>query len=257
MIRFLDEQGARARTQAARPRCWTAGVDGCRGGWLVLLAAYDEPAAHPLQAAMHVCATFAEVLALRPHPTAMAVDMPIGLLECAVPGGRECDRAARALLGRPRASSVFSPPARPALVNGGYADAMLRNGAGLSKQAYNILPRIREVDDAMTPALQRRVFETHPELVFARLAGHPMRHGKRTAAGASERLACLRPVWGGALPDAQRARAQLGRGKVALDDVLDACALAHAAWCIHRGDGRRYPELPACDTRGLRMEVWG
>jgi predicted RNase H-like nuclease len=246
-----------ARSQAVPPRYWTAGVDGCRGGWLVVLAAYDESAAQPLQGAMHVCARFAEVLALRPRPIAVAVDMPIGLLDCAVPGGRECDRAARGLLGRPRASSVFSPPARPALVNSGYADAMLHNGAGLSKQAYNILPQIREVDDAMTPALQRRVFETHPELVFARLAGHPMRHPKRTAGGAGERLACLQRVWGKALPDPSRTRAELGRSKVALHDVLDACVLAHAAWRIHCGDARRHPPIPARDTRGLRMEVWG
>jgi predicted RNase H-like nuclease len=225
---------------------------------MVVLAGYDERAGgQPLQGAVRLCATFAEVLALRPRPVAIAIDMPIGLLERAEPGGRACDRAARAALGRGRASSVFSPPARPALANQGYADAMRRNGAGLSKQAYNILPRIREVDEVMTPTLQRCVFETHPELVFARLAGCPLRHPKRTPAGVRERLACLRPVWGPALPRAAPVRAELGRAAVALDDVLDACALAHAAWCIRRGEARRFPAAPQRDARGLRMEVWG
>jgi predicted RNase H-like nuclease len=234
-----------------------AGVDGCRGGWLVVLAAFAHDSASPVAGAARLCRSFAEVLALRPRPVAMAIDMPIGLLERAEPGGRACDRAARAQLGLPRASSVFSPPARPALINAGYADAMRRNGAGLSKQAYNILPRIREVDEAITPALQRRAFETHPELVFARLAGHPLRHAKRTPAGFKERLACLRRAWGKALPDAEQVRAEVGRSAAALDDVLDACVLAHAAWCIHRGAARRLPEIPGRDARGLRMEVWG
>jgi predicted RNase H-like nuclease len=249
-------RAARVRA-SAQPPSWTAGVDGCRGGWLVLFAGFTADGRAPVAGAAHLCASFAEVLALIPRASAIALDMPVGLLERAVPGGRECDRAARAALGRPRASSVFSPPARAALVNHGYRDAMRRNGAGMSKQAYNILPRIREVDAAMTAELQRRVFETHPELVFARIAGRPMRHGKRTAAGARERMKCLRAAWGGALPDPASVRTALGRAAVALDDVLDAAALAHAAWCIGRGEARRLPALPPVDARGLRMEVWG
>lgn len=249
-------RAARARA-SAQSLTWTAGVDGCRGGWLVLLAGFTADGRAPVTADAHLCESFAQVLGLIPHASAIALDMPIGLLERAVPGGRECDRAARAVLGRPRASSVFSPPARSALVNDGYRDAMRRNGAGMSKQAYNILPRIREVDEAMSAALQRRVFEAHPELVFARIAGRPMRHAKRTAAGAQERMVCLRAAWGRALPDPVGVRTALGRAAVALDDVRDAAALAHAAWCIGRGEARRLPAMPPVDARGLRMEVWG
>ena len=249
----LRRRSARA---AISPTCWTAGVDGCRRGWLVVLAGFGPDGTRPVRG--HVCllATFAEVLALQPAPAAIAVDMPIGLLERAAPGGRDCDRAARALLGRARASSVFSPPARPALVNESYADAMARNGGGMSRQAYNILPRIREVDAAMTVLAQQRVFEAHPELVFARLAGKPLPHSKRSAAGVQVRLHCLRRAWGRALPDTEQVRTDLGRARVALDDVLDACALACAAHAIHRGDGHRVPDTPPHDARGLRMEIW-
>jgi predicted RNase H-like nuclease len=38
----------------------------------------------------------------------IAVDVPIGLLDAYEVGGRACDRAARKLLGVPRASSVFT-----------------------------------------------------------------------------------------------------------------------------------------------------
>jgi predicted RNase H-like nuclease len=236
---------------------WHAGVDGCRGGWVVVLAAYRGSANTPVAVHVRLCRTFAEVLTTDPRARIIALDMPIGLLDAATPGGRDCDRLARAVLGAPRAASVFTPPARPALSNDGYRDAMRRNGAGLSKQAYNILPRIREVDDVMSPALQARVFETHPELVFARIAGAPLRHAKRTEAGARERRRWLRHVWGALLPQAARVRERLGRAALAEDDVLDACALAYAAWCIASGHARRVPDAPPLDSRGLRMEVWG
>ena len=236
---------------------WTAGVDGCRAGWMVMLAGFRPSGGLPLQLAWQVCADFAEVLALRQRPVAIAVDMPIGLLERAAPGGRTCDREARAVLGRPRASSVFSPPARPALINHGYADAMARNGGGMSKEAYNILPKIRELDALMTPAMQERVFEAHPELVFSTLAGHPMRHNKKTPSGRRERLQCLWRAYGGNLCDPVRIRLELGAAKVALDDVIDACVLAHLARRIHSGRASRMPAGPAPrDARGLRMEIW-
>src|SRR5262245_14420927 len=69
-----------------------AGVDGCRAGWLVVLA-------HPLarDAQEHqvtLCARFEDVLALLPTSVVSAVDIPIGLLAEQQPGGRDCDRCA-------------------------------------------------------------------------------------------------------------------------------------------------------------------
>src|SRR5512145_3333118 len=159
-----------------------AGVDGCRAGWVVVLA-------HPLAYNAHahqvtICARFDEILALLPTSTVCAVDIPIGLLEERQPGGRDCDRCARRLLGR-RASSVFTPPIRPLLDTTHYDQV---RGHGLSIQAFNILPKIREVDRVMTPALQHRVYEAHPELAFQSLAGQPLQDRKKTVAGREARL---------------------------------------------------------------------
>ena len=41
----------------------------------------------------------------------------------------------------------------------------------------------------------------------------------------------------------------------ALDDLLDACALAWSARRITHGTARRVPDRPARDARGLRMEL--
>jgi predicted RNase H-like nuclease len=84
---------------------WIAGVDGCPDGWVVALEDLDSG---DLTSGWGV--TFALALALPQHPRVIAVDIPIGLLSAAQPGGRGCDREARKLLGK-RGSSVFS--ARP------------------------------------------------------------------------------------------------------------------------------------------------
>ncbi len=204
-----------------------------------------------------LCATFAEVLALPERPQSIAVDMPIGLLEQAAPGGRPCDREARAVLGRPRSSSVFSPPTRKALAARSYAEVATLNGAGMSKEAFNILPKIREVDALMDVQLQDTVVEAHPELAFTAFAGHPMRHSKRTPEGRRERLSLLRRVLGKACIDPVRVRVAHGLSRVSLDDVLDACALAVVADRCRRGLAQRLPQHePQRDARGLRMEIW-
>lgn len=238
---------------------WYAGVDGCRGGWLVILLGCRGAVVETVR--FRLVRHFSEIPALPEQPVRVAVDMPIGLPETAEAGGRACDRAARLLLGR-RRSSVFSPPARPALATASYAEAVLLqrraspSGPGLTRQAWNIGPRIREVDQCMSPALQARIVESHPELVFLSLAGEPMAHPKRSAAGREERLRLLIPRLGADLPDPEALRARYGKAQLAVDDVIDACALAIAAERIHLGLARRLPDTPVCDAKGLRMEIW-
>jgi len=231
-----------------------AGVDGCRVGWVVVVARLDAQYAEEHQ--VYLCARFADVLDLEPAPAVIAVDMPIGLLGAPQPGGRDCDRLARRLLGR-RASSVFTPPPRPLLDALCYAHVRRQ---GLSIQTFNIMPKIREVDRVMTPALQHRVYEAHPELAFRALAGHPMQYRKKTVAGREERVRVLEQA---PLPLFQGIRAAFAqilhsypRSQVAPDDILDAHVLVGTALRILQGQGRRLPCVPACDQQGLRMEIW-
>ncbi|MDP9152416.1 MAG: DUF429 domain-containing protein, partial [Myxococcota bacterium] len=116
-------------------------------------------------------------------------------------------------------------------------------------QAFGILRKLKEVDDAMTPALQGHVFEVHPELSFLAMSGHPAGHGKKRAAGRTERLALL--AAGGFSGVVARVAG------AAPDDVLDAVAACWTAERLHAGAALRLPSgPPPVDGRGLRMEIW-
>ena len=69
---------------------WLAGVDGCAGGWIAAFVRLEDR-----EMRVRIVARFADVLSAPEQPEIVAVDMPIGLLERAVPGGRICDREAR------------------------------------------------------------------------------------------------------------------------------------------------------------------
>src|SRR4051812_9727643 len=100
---------------------FVAGVDGCKGGWVVAILDVTSGAT-----TISVVTTFADVLAL-PQPAVIAVDIPVGLLHAAVGGGRDCERLARPLLGPRRCSSVFSAPVRSALAAQSFAAACQLN----------------------------------------------------------------------------------------------------------------------------------
>ncbi|MEA3026689.1 MAG: hypothetical protein QOF91_1974, partial [Alphaproteobacteria bacterium] len=150
---------------------WLAGVDGCAGGWIV---AFVRP--QSAEARLRIVPRFADVLSATERPAVVAVDMPIGLPERVGAGGRAAENGVRPLLGA-RQSSVFSVPSRAAIYAANYGEACRiaqttsEPPRKVSKQLFNIAPKIREVDEALRAASDaaERVFEVHPELAFWRL----------------------------------------------------------------------------------------
>ncbi len=216
------------------------GVDGCPGGWLG--ARVEDGAVEWL-----LLPTAAAVLAVR--SAAVGIDIPIGLPDA---GPRGCDLAARRLL-RPRGSVVFPAPVRSVLGVASYAEACRRSratqGIALSRQVFNLLEKIADVDAGMVPARQRTLVEVHPEASFALLTGRVLAP-KKTPTGRSERAAAL----AGWLPDVARSVAAAPR-PARPDDALDALA---AAWSARRwltGAAVVLPGSPERDARGLRMEI--
>ena len=132
------------------------------------------------------------------------------------------------------------------------------DGSGLSKQAWFILPKVAEVDSALTPDDQARVREVHPEVVFHRLAGGRLLPSKKTVQGRSIRLDLLREA--GLDLDAGWDR-QFPRKEVQLDDLIDAAVCALAARRILSGEAQAlplngFPGASGRDGRGLAMEIW-
>ena len=186
------------------------------------------------------------------------VDIPIGLIEEGE-STRECDRAARGVLGS-RSRSVFTPPVREATRKRRYPAAKRVNerraDASLSKQAFAISDQIAAVDDLLrnVPEAAAAIRESHPEVCFRAFAGEPLEHSKRKAGGYAERIRTLAGYDPDAPPIVQNVAEATGGADVAVDDVLDAVVLAYTA-APGEGELRSLPADPPTDPKGLPMEI--
>jgi predicted RNase H-like nuclease len=185
------------------------------------------------------------------------VDMPIGLAERGV---RAADVAAKRVLGRWNAR-VFLTPARGVFACADYpaANALSREltGMGLSKQMWHIMPKIREVDDALRddPRLRGVMRECHPEICFWGLGGGVVGVNKKTPEGFAARLAVLERFVPGAADRVSDALRALPKGAAQADDVVDALVCAVTAAGVWDGSLRTLPESPERDGCGLAMEM--
>ena len=229
----------------AEPK-FVAGVDGCPGGWVCFLVD------------IHSMSTSVQVIDLpvwlRNRPPGLAcvgIDIPIGLLD----GPRACDIAARKLLGARRGSSVFPTPCRVAVRAGSYEKASAVNrsttGRSLSRQAWGIAPKIRQVDDAITSSCQQWAFEVHPEISFWNLNGkNPMKFKKKSKEGKAERLLLLRTPFPGIDLHLQTRPHHVGA-----DDLLDAAAAAWTALRYRAGNAESVCNAEH-DDKGLTATIY-
>jgi predicted RNase H-like nuclease len=229
---------------------WVAGADGYKSAWCVVLLDLETG-----EMRSRIVPAFANLLDLPERPIVVTVDIPIGLPEFTPPCGRACEREARRVLGR-RASSVFSAVGRVPLRTLSRLEAhqasKASGGIGIGAQAWDLAVKLREADEAMTPAAQETLCEVHPEVSFWAMNGFvPMSHNKKSTEGASERVDCV--VRGG-LP--REFVGRLPEFKVGRDDFLDACAALWTARRIAEGKACRLPRHVDLDARGLDMAIW-
>jgi predicted RNase H-like nuclease len=219
------------------------GVDGCPAGWVCFHVDLQSR-----RTETRVVSDISEVMTTLPRPRLVAIDIPIGL---PAKGSRACDIAVRKMLGKPRSNSVFPAPVRAVLNARNYEEAcalaLQAHGKSLSRQAFEIIRKIREVDELMTANLQTWVFEVHPEVSFWALNGkRSLNYGKLTREGRDERFALLLPHY----PQIEQHIAELKPKGVGGDDLLDAGA---AAWTAERVATGEVPRQ--FDSKGLRMEI--
>ncbi len=238
----------------ARQSKWVAGISGCKNGWLAVLLDVTGQNAPILQPLL----SFWDVLNVSEQPEKIAVDIPIGFPDSAAQGGRSCDRAVRKLLGS-RKSSVFSSPCRAALIKTKYEEAnhvnitSASNAPKLSREMFGLFTKIREIDTRITPKLQERVFETHPELAFAVIRNQkPCDYPKTTKDGIEERITELRSV---GFLDEFLEQDLPSNVKAVREDILNACACAWVAQRALLGAAQPHPQKAEKDRRGLQMVI--
>ena len=213
------------------------GVDACPGGWVaVTLAgagtragtrAGTGAAGAGAGAPPAVTVTVARTLDGLALDGVTGIDMPLGLLAT---GWRIADLLARRALGR-RGPCVFAIPPRPVWEQPAYANANQScrelTGHGMSIQAWGLRGKLLEADEFRRAAAAPPLYEVHPELSFAALAGGaPLADSKHTPSGLAIRRALLAEA-GIALPPRVPGAAE--------DDLLDAAAVAWSAGRVAAG----------------------
>jgi predicted RNase H-like nuclease len=197
------------------------GLDACAGGWVaVTLPTAGDPSA-PATASARMTPTL-DGLSLT---GVVGIDMPLGLL---ADGWRDADALARRALGR-RGVTVFAIPPRLVWEQPTYAEANRTcrqlTGKGLSAQTWGLRGKLLEAD-AYRRKSPSHLYEVHPELAFAALAGAPLQESKHTPPGLAVRRDLLNRA-GLILPAKLPGAAE--------NDLLDAVAVAWSARRIAAG----------------------
>ena len=248
-------KGSAAALRTTTPDGFTAyGVDGCRRGWFVVQLRPSGPPKHCVTESVSTVVTNAG------DADRVFIDIPIGLPHDS--RERACDKAARAALKRPRASSVFRAPVREVFAARDHRHAgdisAEATGKRITQQTWAIVPKIKEVDELLRRSAKARriVREVHPEVCFWGLAGRAMGLNKKTKGGFKERLTVLTRVWPCAEEFVDHVLRRTKRKDVARDDILDAVVAALVA-CQAENELRHFPCTRETDQFKLPMEmVW-
>lgn len=231
----------------------TLGIDGCRAGWIAI-SLDDENAGFWLLESNKELKQYLEDF------ERIFIDVPIGLTDEKYV--RECDEELRKVLGPDYQSSIFNPPIRPALHAPTYAEASMisyeTTGKKISIQAWNITPNIRIIDQYLQndEELRKKIFESHPELLFRILNGNnSILQKKATKKGLRHRLSLLKDQSKYADDFFRDIKEEYRRNQVDEDDIVDAMSLALFAKRSIEGEIKTLPDDPPADSTGLPMAI--
>jgi predicted RNase H-like nuclease len=221
------------------------GVDACRDGWACVDLTVDQPG-DVAGLTVRVVSSLEEGLAGAAPGQVVGIDMPLGLLDR---GWRVADQEARRRLGV-RRSSIFAIPPAEVWRQPDYQTALAvcrrLTGQGFSVQAWGLRAKLREAAEYRGRGALR-LYEVHPELSFAAMAGAPLAGPKSKPAGQALRRSVLLAA-GLAVPDDPRWR----RAAV---DLLDAAAVAWTARRIAAGQAVVLPDPPETGEDGREIAI--
>jgi len=230
----------------------TAGIDGCKLGWILI--SFDEGQEH-----YEVLSDQEELESVLGDYDRIFVDMPIGLQEDEYT--RTCDLELRKVLGSEYSSSVFSPPIRPALYAPTYAEANLTSfeytEKKLTLQSWNITPKIKMLDELLQKheGWGEKVLESHPEWLFQNLNDGMIFQKKNLKKGIRHRLELLIQENEWADEFFRVIKEEYRRADVGEDDIVDAMVLAYYANQSVAKGLRTIPNEPPKDSKGLPMAI--
>ena len=230
----------------------TAGIDGCKLGWILISFTEGEEKYQVLESNEDLKATFEEY-------DRVFIDMPIGLEDEEYT--RDCDRLLRKELGAEYAPSVFSPPIRPALDAPSYAEANMTSfewtEKKLSLQSWNITPKIKLIDSLLreNDDFKTTVLESHPELLFQKLNGGMIFQKKNLKKGIRHRLELLRNEEPIADDFFREIKEEYRRSDVGEDDIVDAMVLAYYAKQSEQKGIKTIPAEVEHDSEGLPKAI--
>ena len=228
---------------------YIAGIDGAKCGW-VCISAHINNLKNPKF-------FFAKTLTqlINDKIDLVLIDMPVGLDMFNKKGGRKVDQLARKKLIR-RKSSIFNAPSRLTLKANSYDEANKLNkkyGLGLSKQSWNLVPKIKELDLILKSKKKTKIYESHPELIFQEMNNGFLEFKKKEKRGIDERYKIL--INNGFESNFIKEFLQEKKRNYNSDDFLDACALFWSAKRTLKGKNFNIPLEPTIDSQGILMQM--
>ena len=224
------------------------GIDGSKSGWIGVKQHTKPESPHEI--------LFNNKLIdfLSPDIELIIIDMPVGLDKNIQQGGRLVDKEARKKLFK-RKSSVFNAPIRDVLKAKSYDEANTiskSKGLGISKQSWNLVAKINELDQILQIQTRPQIYESHPELCFQTMNDDELRFSKKEYLGIKERERIL--IKNGF--DRKFLNKNLKKNKnFNSDDFLDACALSWTAKRVINQQNLNLPKDPEKDELGIIMQM--
>ena len=226
-----------------------AGIDGSKGGW-VCVSGYEN---NFRELKFEKLEKFHDIK-LKDFNLVL-VDIPIGLDIDLKKGGRIVDKLARKELLNNK-SSIFNAPSRLVLDAKNYEEANKINkskGMGLSKQSWNLVKKIKEVDDFIRNSNKTIIFESHPEIIFQVMKRDKVSTKKKNDEGIIERRNLLEKNGFNKVFLERNLSAKDSFYKK--DDFIDACSLF---WSANRAIAKTEVKIPndiVLDSKGIIMQI--
>ena len=226
-----------------------AGIDGSKGGW-VCVSGYEN---NFKELKFEKLKEFNDIKSK--DFNLVLVDIPIGLEINLKKGGRIVDKLARKEL-LTNKSSIFNAPSRLVLEAKNYEEANKINknkGMGLSKQSWNLVKKIKEVDDFIRNSNKTIIFESHTEIIFQVMKRDKVSTKKKNDEGIIERRNLLEKNGFNKVFLERNLSAKDSFYKK--DDFIDACSLF---WSANRAIAKTEVKIPndiVLDSEGIIMQI--